>query len=184
MGDNWAHRQSQTATDAGRSGLSYSPLKRHLSVHGVGSGSQTAQHSAHVPVHIAGSDGQFHGPVLRDGTGKNMPGLWGLRSQREKKTIIDTGGNTVIIPGPGGFKMHLSPGSVVIKCESAVSGHMMVPTSDWHSKVSTPKDGKKWIFYGTEGERGSAPASDDGAAVSSSRPALEPRNLEAPITRE
>ncbi len=80
--------------------------------------------------------------------------------------------------------MHLSPGSVVIKCESAVSGHMMVPTSCWHSKVSTPKDGKKWIFYETKGDGGSSAVSGDGTAVSSSGPSAEPLHLEAPITRE
>ena len=67
------------------------------------------------------------------------------------KTLIDTGGNCVIMPGPGGFEMKLSPGSRVVRCEDAVSGHMMVPVSDFESR--TMKSKTKWILYGTLGDK-------------------------------
>ena len=67
------------------------------------------------------------------------------------KAIIDTGNFKVIVPGPGGFRLELSPGSVIINCEKAMSGHMMMPTSDWTKpeKDLGKRMRKSWTWYGT-----------------------------------
>ena len=69
--------------------------------------------------------------------------------QRAIRALIDTGGNCVIISVPGGFEIKLSPGSRVIRCEDAVSGHMMVPVSDFENE--SMRSEKKWILYGPPG---------------------------------
>ena len=51
--------------------------------------------------------------VHTDGDGAGVPDLWGGLSQRKMKAIIDTGGNCVILPGPGGFEIKLSTESRV-----------------------------------------------------------------------
>ena len=56
------------------------------------------------------------------------------------------------MPGPGGFEIKLSPGSRVVRCENAVSGHMMVPISDFNER--TIKSEKNLILYGTLGNDG------------------------------
>ena len=101
-----------------------------------------------MPVCIEGEWGDYQAPVLTD-DGANVPGLGGLRSKRAMRTLIDTGGNCVIMPGPGGFEIKLSPGSRVVRCEDAVSGHMMVPVSVFESRSMRSKT--KWILNGTPG---------------------------------
>ena len=48
--------------------------------------------------------------------------------------------------------MKLSPGSRVIRCEKAVSGHLMVPISDFNER--TIGSNEHWIVYGTLGMNG------------------------------
>ena len=141
-----------------------------MEVNGVGRGSQRATHEAVVPIHIDGEVGEYHAPVLQ-GDGSHVPGLWGLRSQRQKRALIDTGGNCVLVPGPGGFTVKLSPGSKVIRCENAVSGHMMIPVSDFDEDNTKPKtyDNKKWILYGSVGEHTKKIASSSSSTAASSQ---------------
>ena len=94
----------------------------------------------------------FDTPVLHSEPERFVPGLWGLNSQ-QRRNLIDTGGN---IPGPGGFMIQLSPGSRAIRCEHAVPGHMILPTSEF-SKVKKRNENfknrmaKQWTLYGTTG---------------------------------
>ena len=103
-----------------------------------------------MPVCIEGELRECQAPFLTD-VGANVPGLWGLRSQRAMRTLIDAGGNCGFMPGPGGFEIKLSPGSRVVRCEDAVSGHMMVPVSDLESRIMRSET--KWILYGTLGDK-------------------------------
>ena len=101
-------------------------------------GGRRATHEAVVAIIVEGVDGEYHAPVFT-GDGADVPGRWGLRSQQAMHALIDTGGNAVIMPGPGGFEINLSPGSRVIRYEDAVSGHMMVPVSDFEGKAMQSK---------------------------------------------
>ena len=163
-GQKFVDRQGEQAKAVDEH-VKYVPLDRPMEVNGVGRGSQRATHEAVVPIHIDGEIGEYRAPILT-GDGSHVPGLWGLRSQRQKRALIDTGGNCVLIPGPGGFTVKLSPGSKIIKCENAVSGHMMIPVSDFLKQNSKGKnyDSKKWILYGSVGE----PTSGTTASSSSS----------------
>ena len=151
-GKDFVERQGQIARSYGRD-VEYRPLARTLEVNGVGQGSQEATHEAVVPIQIADNSAVFTTPVL-SGRGAAVPGLWGLRSQRAMRALIDTGGSAVILPGPGGFSVALSPGSEVIQCEDALSGHMMVPVSDFQRRSPREKTQETWMLYGTNGQRG------------------------------
>lgn len=102
-----------------------------------------------LPICIEDDGGEYRAPVLT-GDGANAPGIWGLRSQKAMRELIDTGVNSIILPGPGGFEINLSPGSRVVRCDNAVSSHMMVPVSEIEGR--SMKSTTKWMLYGTLGE--------------------------------
>ena len=56
-----------------------------------------------------------------------------------------------MFPGPDGFKIHLSPGSKVVPMERAISGHMMIPCSDFSKVGKKPSEqkevNKRWMLY-------------------------------------
>ena len=122
-----------------------------------------ARLQANLPVQIAGECARFRTPVLT-GTGAQIPALRGLRSQRAVNALIDTGGRHVIIPGTGGFTVALSPGSKVIPTVDAISGHMMIPISDF---VNRSSEAERWILYGTTGQQQVGKESDASSLSSS-----------------
>ncbi|CAK0874738.1 unnamed protein product, partial [Prorocentrum cordatum] len=140
-------RQSVVAKTAGCE-THFEPAAHPVVVNGVGKGGQQAAHQAVVPIQLNEEPAEFRAPCLM-GDGAGVPALRGLRSQRQSRAIIDTGGNAVLIPGPGGFSMTLSPGSKVIRCENAISGHMMIPVSDFEEQDKEMiKSSTKWVLYG------------------------------------
>jgi len=150
-GKDFVDRQAVIAKRAGHA-TTFSELGGTLEVNGVGTGSQAATYEASVPIQIEKDTAVFRTPVL-EGAGSGIPGLWGLKSQQRVRAMIDTGGGAVIVPGPGGFQMQLSPGSQVIRCEPAMSGHMMIPISDFkrvQEPAQKPKE-PRWILYGSKG---------------------------------
>ena len=47
------------------------------------------------------------------------------------KVIMDTGSRRFIVPGPGGVRVQLSPGSEVYNMEDSHSGHFLLPCSQF-----------------------------------------------------
>ena len=117
-GKNFVDRQGAIAERAGHK-VRYEQLAQHVTVNGIGQGSPTATTQAVVPIQLNDELAGFIAPVLT-GNSASTPALWGLQSQRQARAIIDVGGNSVILPGPGGFTITLSPGSKVIRCENAI----------------------------------------------------------------
>ena len=143
-GDQWVQRQTRIAALHGRSS-DFKKLLNAIPVNGVGSGQSHATQEATVPICLDCEDSKFISPVVPDSM---IPALWGIKSQRRRKAIIDTGGNAVILPGKGNVKMVLPPGSQVVYCENALSGHMMVPCSDWlHGKNKKSSVSHLWTMY-------------------------------------
>ena len=104
-----------------------------------------------IPISLEGETTSFDAPVVQN---SDLPALWGLTSMERKRAIIDTGGKAAILPGPGGFKMVLSPGTVVLGLEKSLSGHLMMPCSDWltNKNSSGPYVAQAWVTYGTSGD--------------------------------
>jgi hypothetical protein len=61
----------------------------------------------------------------------HLPALLGLEVLEEHGVLIDLRHQRVIIPGPNGYQMMLSPGSISMKLKKAVSGHLLLPCSAW-----------------------------------------------------
>ena len=161
-GQDIIERQARIAERFGKK-VEYTQLDRPIEVNGVGEGSQMARLQANLPVQIAGECARFRTPVLT-GTGAQIPALRGLRSQRAVNALIDAGGRHVIIPGIGGFTVALSPGSKVIPTVDAISGHMMIPISDF---VNRSSEAERWILYGTTGQQQVGKESDASSLSSS-----------------
>ena len=117
-------------------------LSRPLNVQGVGKGSQQARvsHSLKFALKADGAEqvsGSFNTPIVPD---SDLPPLLGLKSLKRSKAILDTHGQKLIIPGPGGVEMIMSPGSLVFPLEMSDSGHLILPVhASTHDAVSAER---------------------------------------------
>ena len=57
------------------------------------------------------------------------PALLGQRSMKKLRTLIDTFTGKMFLVGPGGYEIHLSPGSAVHELDESSAGHLMLPCS-------------------------------------------------------
>ena len=55
-----------------------------------------------------------------------VPALWGIRSMREKRTIIDNINNVIYLCGPGDVRINVPAGTTAIPIENSPSKHPMV----------------------------------------------------------
>ena len=107
----------QAASDAAnRPPIKYEDLERPLEVGGIGSGTQKAfQEGVHSIGLPDGTDATYTSPILpKSGT----PALLGQKSLKKMYLV-----------GPGGYRVNLSPGSVVYPLEESHVGHLMLPCS-------------------------------------------------------
>ena len=116
-----------------------------LTVNGVGKGSQKAKFKMVCPIAVPHSDGKSHlhqltAPIV-EGDGANLPGLLGLRTMEHERAVLDMGNHELIIPGPGGIKYELSPGSVRIPLKKAPSRHLVMIIDDYENAVKASKGG-------------------------------------------
>ena len=65
------------------------------------------------------------------------------------------GSEHLTLPGPGGYTINWSPGTVRYKLEKAISGHLLLPCDEFN-KVSQETGGveePRMTFYGTHGHK-------------------------------
>jgi len=136
QGSEFRQMAEAEAIAAGRGPVVYTPLQTNLGVGGVGKGTQTATHKATIPIGIDGEiDGRFSAPELPS---SGCPGLLGRRSLKDHRTLIDCYNNRMYCIGPGGYKIHLSPGSRIHGLSESPAGHMMLPCSRFPATRTPP----------------------------------------------
>ena len=124
-------RAQQAAKTAGH-GTVYKQLQRPLSIGGVGKHDEKVTDEVHVPLAFEGGfRSVFQAPVVKQ---SGLPALLGLEVLEHHGALIDTKHHRLYLPGPGGFKLHLSPGSHCLKLRKAVSGHLMLPCTAWENQ--------------------------------------------------
>ena len=160
-GDRWRKRVEAIANKYHLQ-VTKQQLDRTLSVGGISAGGEPSVRKEKVlspiglsPIAMDGTQerelGVFKSPEIPD---SDVPGIWGLDSLKNRRALVDTGGDAVILPGPGGFEAMLSPGSQVLKCGISTSGHMLVPCTNYKGAKSTGagigpfKQPTAWISYG------------------------------------
>ena len=130
-----------------KSELKLRSMNRPLPVEGVGKTAQIADQSACIPVSVIDvmgveSDATYTAPIIQDSM---LPPLLGNRTLRKMQVIMDCGTGNLIIPGPGGIEVKLSPGSKVYDLELTNSGHWVLPLHS-RSQVSHRDDDKELAF--------------------------------------
>jgi len=133
MGAKLAKQLAQLAVDSG-----YQPrqwkMTEPLEVAGVGNGTHTAEWCLSIPIALEGEDGStatahaLETPVV-EGAGDDIPGLLGLRSMRARRGVLEMteGKEYLTFPGPGGYTITWSPGTVRLPLHTTPSGHLAVP---------------------------------------------------------
>ena len=133
-GDKWVQTQAAAAIRSG-----YKPEERRrerpLNVKGVGRGGEKCTHNCVLPIALKDEDGNvitgtFDTPTVPQST---LPALLGLTAARHARMIIDTISNEVYMVGPGEYNLMtaMPPGTQRIQCETAPSGHLMIPCADF-----------------------------------------------------
>ena len=99
---------------------------------GVGSGESRIDSFAVLPVKIKGMPAStFATNVVAN---SELPGLLGLKSLVASSAVIDVANRRMFFVGPGGYKLTLSPGSQTFFLETAVSGHLLLPCTEWDDR--------------------------------------------------
>ena len=103
-------------------------LTKQMSVEGVGNHAQVAQHEEEVAIGFKDERGNLHAgkfsaPVIEDSA---LPPLWGRQSLAAQRALLDLGSNRLVLPGPGGVDLRLSPGSMSLPLTLSESGHLLL----------------------------------------------------------
>ena len=132
-GDAWAKRCAKWAESKG-CGSKLSKLPEPITIGGVGKNEQRAVDQMEIPIALAGNHRSvFSTPLVPD---SELPALRGLEVMTAHGMLIDVRNMRLIMPGKGGYKMELSPGSVSLAMERAQSGHLLLPCTEWQQITS------------------------------------------------
>ena len=140
-GDKWARSVTQ---QCGPRGMGHVVEKRPkpLKVHGVGSTPSEARENITLPIGIRDTDGNAtlcnaEMPVIAN---SSIPGLLGITSLRQRKSIIDLNDGKLYFVGPGDYDLAqaLPPGTECYQCETSPSGHLLLPCCDYEGAKSAP----------------------------------------------
>jgi len=144
-GDRWAKEMYRIA-EANNREAAQKKRDKPLQVAGVGHGTQGAKYDVNIPVALKTSsgdfkDGNFDAPCIAD---SDIPGLLGLRSLEENRSLLDTVNSKLYFLGPGDYDLMsmLPPGTECFNLQKSTSGHLILPMTHYEEldKVKkTPK---------------------------------------------
>jgi hypothetical protein len=125
-GDGWVTRVTHLLHEFGQRVI-FKPLARALGVEGVGTSANVCRSECIVPIVLDdGTVATYRAPVIAN---SQIPALWGLKSMKDKRIIIDTYNERMYMIGHGGYTLQLSPGSKTHQLQQAQSGHLMLPVT-------------------------------------------------------
>ena len=131
VGDRWSARHERLCRDAGHHAAAYADIEP-FTVGGVGRHAQVCRKRVRHPIALDGGEsGTFEAPEIPD---SDVPALLGLRALSEHRVLLDVANRRLYRVGPGGYKLQLSPGSTMNKLETATSGHLMLPCSEFDAR--------------------------------------------------
>lgn len=104
-------------------------MDKSLPVEGVYKQAHVADISARISMNVIDAAGDatpasYTAPMIDQSM---LPPLLGNRTLRRMQSLIDCGNGRLVIPGPGGMELRLSPGSKVYELELTDSGHWVLP---------------------------------------------------------
>jgi hypothetical protein len=135
------------ATSALKNGRKPEQVKRErpLRVSGVGHGSDVATHNVSLPIVVQSingecSSGTFDMPTVKN---SNLPGLLGLTSLTNRRSVIDCTTKTLYFLGPDDYDLSTSmpAGTQTFQLVSAPSGHLVLPITKYSTLDLQQKHG-------------------------------------------
>jgi hypothetical protein len=127
-----------------------------MAVSGVGAGSAKATQAVIFPGVAVDSEGvaqplMFNTPVVE---GSSIPPLWGLRSLREQRALIDCAGLKLHLLGQGDLRLTLPPGSQTFPLELSDGGHLILPIGEFDAlnrqNTSAATSSKKTLTFAAQ----------------------------------
>ena len=149
--------------------LKKSQMSNPLPVEGVGKKSQIAEQSGFVEMSIIDHSGEnvdasYCAPMIADSC---LPPLLGNKTLRKLRSLLDLGDGRLIVPGPGGVELILSPGSRVFDLELTDSGHYVLPLSKKPGKQHDKRSDERLDFMmGVRRNKSSSPARHNAGTAS------------------
>ncbi|CAK0883471.1 unnamed protein product, partial [Prorocentrum cordatum] len=130
VGDRWVMRMAALAKRA-----CLEPTQRRMDqsigVEGVGTNAQIAKEEVTMPGAAKDERGKVHqisykAPVVPD---SDIPALWGKRSLKHNRAVVDMINNKLYLCGPGRVQFTPPPGALTFNLEDSRSGHLLLPIS-------------------------------------------------------
>ena len=128
VGEAWSKRQAALTQQAGAAGPRYKDVP-DFRVGGVGKEAQVCKRL--VKHAVALDDGERGDYEAMEIPASEVPALLGLHSLTRLGALIDVANLRMFRVGPGGYKVHLSPGNRVNALERADTGHLLLPCSEF-----------------------------------------------------
>ena len=177
VGLEWSKEMTDECDRAGINWPTYAPRTAPLVCSGIGSGSQTAEWD--VTHTISVGDGRYGSYTAPELPNSKVPALWGQKSMKAKRCLIDTFTGRIYLVGPGGYELKLSPGSVQHDLVESSAGHLMLPCSCFNAPVKPYDEVTSFIvgdhFDGStarsacESSSGGAPPACNSSSVASGK---------------
>ena len=90
---------------------------------------------------------RYTAPVVgTDGEPSMVPALWGIRSMKAMRVLIDLVNMQLHICGPGDVRVDAPPGTTSIAIEESMSKHPLLPCTDFDRKVKSNVQGRALSF--------------------------------------
>ena len=116
--------------------------EQQLTVNGVGSDAAFCTQEATITTAVQFADQAattvpYTANIAR-GCGSTLPAIMGLQSMQEKDAVLLTrpGHEMMAFPGPGGYKIEWSPGTMLLPMTGAPSGHLVIPSDRYEELTS------------------------------------------------
>ena len=132
-GSEWSREMARECLRAGINGPQYAQRDGPMTCSAIGKGSQQAHFD--VTHSISPGDGRWRTYTAPELPDSRVPALWGQRSMKAKRTLIDTFTGRIHLVGPGGYELKLSPGSVMHDLVESSAGHLMLPCSCFDAPI-------------------------------------------------
>ena len=123
-------------------------MDRALPVEGVGKDAQVARRAIRLSMSVHDVSGNassatYTAPQIE---GSLLPPLLGNKTLRKMQSLIDCGSGRLVLPGPAGVELKLSPGSHVYDLKFTPSGHWILPIHPRKQNDPTPSHSEPESF--------------------------------------
>ena len=138
-GSEWARSVAAKASSFGLQ-PSYGKRDSPLNISGVGNGSQQCTFDCHLPVALRTVQGTRRTGVMYTPTvvRSALPGLLGLNAFKKNRAVLDVNTSKLYFLGPGDYDLDKAtpPGTDIIQCETAPSGHIILPCCEYDAPTA------------------------------------------------